>query len=530
MGGTPATTAFSRVFVIEGGARGDHRPRYESCLKAGGIDQSFGDVERIECPSGQRYGQFEEVGQIRGATERPTTNLTGRYQSSQASDLLAIARKGCAIDVQVHFGTCTNPSDFNRFAKAVIYEGAFLTNFSTDDLGALGSDEQAVVNESADLSASLVYEILPLTFARRADDLVTNQLLDVVICDTTGCGDCGEESDGCSRVYAITSAAGGSPSTPADVVFSLNKGETWYVSEIDSLGAAEAPTAIACIGGYLVVFSNASGSLHYVEKADVDETSGGETWVEVATGFDAAGPPNDAWSVGSRAFVVGDGGYVYICDDPTAGVTEVDAGVASAQDLNAVHAISEDFAVAVGNLNAVIKTENGVTWTGVTGPRLLVNLNCIQIKGEQEWWVGTADGRLYYTLNGGTSWTEKTFPGSGSGTVHDIAFATGSVAYLAHATAAGAGRILRSYDGGYSWQVMPEGAGILPANDRVNALAACEQDVNFVVGVGLGDGGTGGFLTVGRNVRKAIATAPTFWVINLGIFVTNQGGKVSNTT
>ena len=43
-----AQTGFSRVFLIEGRARPDHAPTYESCLMAGSPSVSFGDVERIE--------------------------------------------------------------------------------------------------------------------------------------------------------------------------------------------------------------------------------------------------------------------------------------------------------------------------------------------------------------------------------------------------------------------------------------------------------------------------------------------------
>jgi hypothetical protein len=43
---------------------------------------------------------------------------------------------------------------------------------------------------------------------------------------------------------------------------------------------------------------------------------------------------------------------------------------------------------------------------------------------------------------------------------------------------------------------LPEGSGSIAANDYVGALAACEYDVNFVVGAGLADNGTDGFLVV----------------------------------
>ena len=45
------------------------------------------------------------------------------------------------------------------------------------------------------------------------------------------------------------------------------------------------------------------------------------------------------------------------------------------------------------------------------------------MRGEDEWWVGTDDGRVFYTLNAGKTWTEKSLPGSLS-VIYDIAFST----------------------------------------------------------------------------------------------------------
>jgi len=59
-------------------------------------------------------------------------------------------------------------------------------------------------------------------------------------------------------------------------------------------------------------------------------------------------------------------------------------------------------------------------------------------------------------------------------------------------------QLLRSYDGGYSWKVLPEGVGALPLADSFGALAACEQDANLVFGVGLGDNAADGIIVQGR--------------------------------
>jgi photosystem II stability/assembly factor-like uncharacterized protein len=118
------------------------------------------------------------------------------------------------------------------------------------------------------------------------------------------------------------------------------------------------------------------------------------------------------------------------------------------------------------------------------------------MKSATEWWVGTAGGVLYYTLDSGVTWTVKGFPGSGAGVVRDINFATNQVGYLAHDTAAVAGRILRTIDGGYSWYVLPEGTGAIPANDKINSLATCKEP-NVVLGGGLADNAADGILIKG---------------------------------
>lgn len=495
---TPLKTPNSRVFLIEGRARGDHKPSYESGLRMMGVSQGFGDIERVEVPDPYEYGKYVEVAQIRGAEERATTSLEGRFAMSLKSTLLELARRKCAADVQLHIGKCTDPSLFNTFEKIIVLEQAYLTNYGTDDLGNLASADEAVVNENADISAKELYEILPLSFGTKAGSIVTNELVDATLCDYASCGDCEDESSGCEKVYAISKAAGGSPSTPADIVFTVDGGVVWYAHDIDSLGAAEDPNGIDCLGAYIIVVSNASNSLHYALKSIVDGLTD-PTWTEVTTGFVTGGEPNAIFSVGGKAFIVGDSGYVYVTEDPTAGVTVLDAGTATVDNLLDVEALSETFIVAVGNNGAIILSEDGVNFAAVTSPvGVAINLNFICLKNESEWWVGTSTGRLYYTIDGGDTWTEKAFPGSGSGVCYDMQFASDTVAILSHATSTPSGRLLRSYDGGYSWQVLPERAGAtLPANDRVNKVVVCSEDVNWVTGVGLNDNGSDGIILMG---------------------------------
>ena len=495
MSGNPAKTAFTRVFLIPNRARPDRKPSYESCMKMMGVSQDFGEIAPIYCPDPEIPGKFVKLGSIKGEGSLPSTSLVGKYFFDLRSELLRLAGIGCPMDVQLHMGPCHNLGYFNEFAKNIILEDVGIGTYSTDDLGALGPDENAQINETGDITASKMYEVVPLVLEERGADLVTVELVDVIRGDKIACAECEDTSEGCERWYAVSVIETASPGTLPEVVFSIDKGATWNDHDVDTL--TNNASALALLGDYIVVVSNPDNAHHYALKSQFD--SGADPiFTRVGVGYIVGGEPNDIWSTGTYAFIDGDTGYVYGLDDATGGVTVLDAGVATAEHLFAVHALNTEFAVAVGEDGAVIYTQNGVTWQAAAGLGLGRTLICVWVKSEMEWWIGDNLGRIVYTLDGGMTYAESTFPGSGTGRVDDIQFPTDSVGFMAHTTAAGAGRLLRSYNGGYDWIVLPEATGVIPANSRINAIATCPIDANIVVGVGLGTT-PDGFIVVGED-------------------------------
>ena len=488
-------TSQTRLFLIEDRANPSSRPEYQSLARPLGLSWAQGDTTPIRVPDPSQYGKFITVDSIRGAQGLPTISIESRM-TRELSTFLELVRKGCSFDIQLHAGACEDPRDFNGgWEKIYILEDAIPTSYDTGELGALDQDQDAVVNETIPLTGSDWYELKRLTGAELAATAIVQAVVDVTICDSRQCGECGIPSNGCEKIFAVTMSAGGSPGLPAEVIFSADGGTTIQETTIDSgLAANEDPTGIACVGTYLVVISNESLSLHYAPTADV--LAGTDTWVEVGTGFVAAKGLNAIFSMGNLVWMAGDGGYIYFSEDITAGVTAQASGSQTVQNLAAIHGADEELIVAVGASNAVLVTDNGGdTWASVTGPAIGVALTSVWMKSAQVWFVGAANGNLYYTRDAGATWTAKAFSGSGAGSVMDIHFATGAVGYMAHKTATPAGRIFRTIDGGYSWYILPEAAGFsIPANDQVTAIVACSEDPNFVVGVGLGDNAVDGFM------------------------------------
>lgn len=487
-------SSYSRMFLIQDMAAPNHVPEYEGLWRAGALSWAQGDVTIIWKPSSTAYGKFDTAGKVPGEPGNPELVVGARY-TEDLSQLLKLVAGGCDHDLQVHFGKCQDPRDFNRgWDKVLVLEGARLSDYGTEDLGALEPSQRAAVNEEVTFTGETAYEIKRITFAKKAETQVTREVIDIQICDSASCGSCGVSSDGCNIILAVTVSAGASPGLPSTVVWSKDGGLTWATTTIDTLSVAEAPSGSACVGTNFVVISNDSNSLHYAATADILNAI--EVWVEVTTGFVVTGEPNAIFSLGpTYTWVVGDGGYIYFSEDITSGVDVQDAGVATTENLKAVHAFNENEVVAVGENNAVVHTSNGgVTWEAITGPAVGVDLSAVWMATESIWFVGTGagSGKLYYTIDSGTNWVEKPFPGStGLGTVTDIKFSSKSVGYMSHKTAANSGRILRTIDGGNSWYVAPEGTGSIPTNQGINAITVC-PDVNKVFGGGVtvvaGDG------------------------------------------
>lgn len=488
-------TSQSRLFTIEDRAGPSHSPVFQSFARMQGVTWDQGDITRIRRPDPNRYGGWITTDRIRGAAGDPNTTLQFRLLR-ELSSVLKLVRKGCAFDAQLHIGACKDPQDFNLgWEKVIVLEGAEATSYGTDDLGALDQGEDAVINENVPIAGEDYYEIKPILGTQLAETEVTQEIIAVAICDSVECGECGRNSDGCQRVFAATKTVGGSPGAGSRIVYSKNGGALIGITQVTTMGAAENMSDLGCVGPYLVAISADGLAIHYAVTDDIiDDT---ETWTKTVVGLVAAKTPQALFSLGRTfTWIVAAGGYIYFSSDITAGATSVQtAGAITTQQLNDIHGIDELNLVAVGASNAVlVTTDGGITWAAVTGPAVGVALNTVWMKDEVTWFIGDAGGNLWYTTDAGITWAQKRFSGDGAGVVRRIKFATPTVGYMSHDTAAPRGRIFRTIDGGNSWYALPETGPVLPLADRFNDLAVCGRDPNLVYAGGLEDDGVDGML------------------------------------
>jgi photosystem II stability/assembly factor-like uncharacterized protein len=191
---------------------------------------------------------------------------------------------------------------------------------------------------------------------------------------------------------------------PGAVIYWDSVLATWEENSIAGINAAHDPCSIALLGDWILVFSTDSGSMFYaLEDEVIDDTS---NWFETSTGFTTA--PTCSWGVGTMVWVGGEFGYVYKVHNPQDGAIVLEAGTLDSGHVYDIHALDERNALAVGPNGMVLYTSNQVSWKKTGGPvGIGVDLETCWMIDEETWFVGDSQGKLWYTLNHGQTWTMK---------------------------------------------------------------------------------------------------------------------------
>ena len=228
--------------------------------------------------------------------------------------------------------------------------------------------------------------------------------LAVSSCQPARCPDICDDQEDCI-VVAVTES--NTDSTPF-LGINLAGGDldSWTQTAISEWGATDHPTDIACVGQFVVVTSNAGANVMYSDDL-------GTTQVHSANADMATYEPNCVDMLDQSFIVVGgDAGYIYASYDAARTWETLDAGNATTFAITDVMIARDNPLViyAVSSADDVcIKTENGGrTWyaqaTTGTGGGLL----SLFVLNQSHVLVGTDNGELYETTDGGDTWTEQT--------------------------------------------------------------------------------------------------------------------------
>jgi hypothetical protein len=467
-----------------------------------------GAIDPIWVPDPRRAGQYKLVG--RSITPADLAAATLVMREKHGAIPRQLQRINCAFNLYNVVGDCKDLSDFlaGWSDYVLIYSGALVTDKDLGDRQAWDSDD--AIEDSLSLTLADIYPIGPLAFGSNADNLITLEVVDVVYGSAEQCGDCGPQDDGTKRIYAVTKSSGSTPGTAPKLIYTVDGGNTWTQGSIDTLGATEDPAGIDIVGQFLVVYTRTAGGptlsgYYYSEINGFTGVPG--TWTKVTSGFVASFQIYDMYVLSPREiFFSADGGGVYQSTDIATGVTLVTSGVTGSALFRISGHQDSGTLVAVGGSGAVLKSVNrGDTWQLSTAAPVVATLQAVAVQDANLYWVGSAGGRKYFTLDGGETWTEQTFSGSGAGQVRDIVFLNNEVGYMSHDTIDPTARLFATWDGGRSWTyTRPRILGI-GSQDRINRIAVPQVSAgiaaNNVAVAGLAGNGSDGILLLGIAAR-----------------------------
>lgn len=467
-----------------------------------------GSVEPIYVPDPLVAGRYKIVNRSRSAPDLSEATLVLLEKHNAIP--WQLFKQNCPFNVYEATGACADLSDFNAGWSdyMMIYSNMLVTSRDLGDRTAWDSDE--AIEDSLSVTLADAYPVGKLALGAAGAAQATLEVVDVVYGNQVRCGDCGLPNDGSRFIYAVQNGVA-SPATRPAVLYSTDYGATWTSVTIGTAATGELVSAIGIVGDKLVVVAPTGGtggrSCLYVSSLNTATGAPSSSFAQInfTSAFTVANTVNDMHVVSAtEVYFAAQGGYIYKSTDITSDMAVVDAGSATAQNLLRIGGSGEAL-YAVGASAAVVKSVNrGQTWAATIANPGAGDNQAVAVLDNFRVWVGNDDGEVYFTLDGGETWTEKVVTGLTSAAVQDIAFATDEVALIAFTITGPAARLASTINGGASWvdssQATPR-LGSLPTTQRINRIAFPQSgdgstDANNVIMGGLGTG-TDGQLILG---------------------------------
>jgi photosystem II stability/assembly factor-like uncharacterized protein len=456
------------------------KPQFLGCHELGDVTIPKGTLNLMYCPDPSKPKAYKVVGSYRSAPGAITTSI--EVLMSKVADYLE--RVDCPVPIFIHKVECGRKDVFAAYQRSVVLVDAEVTSRGLSGMVSRDPDAEGESMQNFDIEAQDYFDAFGLSIERQSTT-ETEALNDIHFCGDEICeGDCGEAQSICELGYAVGDAAAGSPSNQANVL-ETEDGSTWAATSTNPFGAAEDIAAVSCfsIGGGNTRILVGRGSTDAGNPAEIAYSDdGGATWTNVNVGS-----VNGQYFMGRDSIFVLDiyniwavtsGGYIYFSGDGGATWTAQESGVITAGDYYGISFANADDGFAVAAADIIARTvDGGATWSAVTATGGAGDLLTVKTISQLRAWVGDDEGDLYFTKDGGTTWTSRSFSGSGSGEVRDIEFYNDYVGALIHNSATPVGSVHVTIDGGYTWQAITT-----PTNTGLNSIFICSPYLMYAVG------------------------------------------------
>lgn len=463
------------IFFQDSGVDPGGIPRYRGETTFGGWNTPKGDRSPIYLPSRTQPSTWDIIDTTQGAPGLPNSDFTARMNDVLYRIWTRLERQNCPLTIHILKDDCGRRDDINSWQFKTIYTRATLTDLTGPAVSPLSGDDEAPYDISGSMSALEKIDIFPIRFEEIADAAIEAEVVDAFYADESSCGGkCGERKDECNDLYALTRANSGSPGLSSQVVFSTDDKQTFTKVDISTLGGVSA-NAFTSAGIYVVVVSENDAAHHYIAFSDLKDGNAA-AWSRVNSTY-AAGLLDVHAKSPAEIYVAGQDGYIYLIENIFDSPQILTDGSLTTEDLRKIDAWSKSV-VAVGNAGTVlVSTNNGASFTslGITlqdGTTVTDDVSALALLNDSVWIIGTETGRVFYTLDQGTSYTEKTIDNNIT-IVNDIAFYNSYIGYMAVQMGDGTVRVYRTDTSGALWTHNEPSIGGLPTAERYSVVTPC---------------------------------------------------------
>ena len=459
------------------------KPAYLGCHQLGDVAEPMGDVEPITLKSPIMVNAWDTIGAMQKGPGLVGTSIAAYRRKTR--DWLEKVK--CPLPIYIMHNSCGRPDGFNNWDIMWVMEETYITNRGATGLTARTADDQTKSELTFDLSAVKMLKVWELTATRVATP-ETDAMNDIFECVAEQCpGDCGDAVHHGSALYGAGRPQVGSPVNTADISIIYDSGASIVFASSDPFAAAEAIASIRCfeysVGVTRIIVARGTADAgNPMEIAYSD--NGGLTWTYVNVGSTlnqyAIGPQSLYIVDSFNIWLVTTGGYIYKSEDGGGSWVAKSSGSLTVQNLHGVTFYGEKYGLAFGANNTILKTIDGNVWSVVTGPagQAAVTVNTGGVLSKYRLWIGFNDGKLYYSHNGGTTWTRRQgWQGDGTGSIVRMDWYDMFFGAFCWDDATGYGWVFVTLDGGYNWRRIAT-----PTNVGLNSLIIVEPTEIWAVG------------------------------------------------
>jgi len=446
------------------------QPYFLGCHALGDIERPRGDATLVFIPDVEHPNNFIPLDIYASGGPGPVSTTIESVIKSAADWLESV---NCPMPIYINQVLCGRQDVFDNWDRAFILDKAIVTSESLSGMVIMSADDQDRSMQSFDVSAKLMHRLFPLSTGSQNIISVAGQTgLSVAFSGSRKCyGQCGNVHSANQDGYlGVTGLIG----SPTNLYYTDDGGLVWFPTATNPFQSHEDVSGVVDVqiakNSYRVIVTR--GTLDGLNPAEIAYSDDrGATFTNVNVGAVngqyaiGTGQPLFAWN-GSNIWLVTTGGYIYFSKDAGITWTAQESGATTTQNLHSVYFVDDKVGFAVGDNNAILRTTDGENWSALTGPAA-ENLSIAQAVfafDRNRIWIGYDSGNLYFSNDGGDSWFERSYPGSGTGEIQSIQFCNEYVGYISHISTGGAtGSLFRTINGGWSWitQSLPSGTGAL---------------------------------------------------------------------